>query len=166
MTFRQAIVSVAAVALITCGGDGVTPPSEATSVLTSGTIAFGHTPEPGKEWLVDLYVARPDGSGVRLVTALPGADMWPDLSPDGRQLVFTRKTVSDFGIWIVNVDGTGLRQLPTGGQAAYARWSPDGEWILFDRRSTDGTGLALMRPDGSGLRFVSVPSPYVASIPA
>jgi TolB protein len=163
----HALVLIAASALVACGGDDITPPGENPPGVTMGAIAFAHTPQRATESLFDLYVARADGTNARLVSSLPGAELWPDLSPDGRRLVFTRKLdYLTYTIWIENVDGTGLRELPTQGQAAYARWSGDGKWIVFDRRSADGDGLALIRPDGTGLRWISLPSPHVAGIPA
>ena len=56
------------------------------------------------------------------------------LSPDGRQIVFTRRTVDkvndrwDSAIWLMNADGTRQRLLV---QGSNARWSPDGTKLLY-----------------------------------
>ncbi len=64
----------------------------------------------------------------------------PEWSPDGRQIAMS----SDFGTYVINADGTGLRQLTSDGPTTYqgkpARkydgapaWSPDGTKIAFAR---------------------------------
>ena len=50
----------------------------------------------------------------------------PDWSPDGSMIVFTRSS-SDGGtenIYIVNADGTGLRQVTDGGTDDNPDWGP------------------------------------------
>jgi dipeptidyl aminopeptidase/acylaminoacyl peptidase len=58
----------------------------------------------------------------------------PQLSPDGAQIVYTRRYVNrledrfDSALWIMNADGSKARFLIKG---SGARWSPDGTRILF-----------------------------------
>jgi dipeptidyl aminopeptidase/acylaminoacyl peptidase len=58
----------------------------------------------------------------------------PQLSPDGKQVIFTRRWVDkmndkwESSLWIMNVDGTRPRSLVTGSNA---RWSPDGTRIAY-----------------------------------
>ena len=60
----------------------------------------------------------------------------PQISPDGQHVTFTLATTDWRGnrrvprLWLINVDGTGLRQLAADG-AYNARWSPDGESIAY-----------------------------------
>ena len=55
----------------------------------------------------DIFVARPDGSEQRRLTQY-GYDLtWPEWSPDSKMLTFFSSVV-----WVVHVDGAGLRQLP------------------------------------------------------
>src|SRR5256885_11332599 len=62
----------------------------------------------------------------------------PQLSPDGRQLVYVRSD-ADWAanqhighIWRINVDGTGEVQLTRGTNGEGSpRFSPDGKWVAF-----------------------------------
>ncbi|HYW51076.1 MAG TPA: S9 family peptidase, partial [Gemmatimonadaceae bacterium] len=58
----------------------------------------------------------------------------PQLSPDGRQVAFTRRSVDkvndkwDTAIWVMNADGSRQRSVVTG---TAPRWSPDGSKLLY-----------------------------------
>lgn len=47
------------------------------------------------------------------------------ISPDGSRLVFEWQ----LGVWIINIDGTGLRNLLPANRYSFPAWSPDGRWI-------------------------------------
>ncbi|MFH2008561.1 MAG: S9 family peptidase [bacterium] len=62
----------------------------------------------------------------------------PQISPDGRRVAFVqtaydlKKGERDTNLWVVGVDGKGLRQLTRSKKADYSpRWSPDGRQLLF-----------------------------------
>jgi dipeptidyl aminopeptidase/acylaminoacyl peptidase len=91
-------------------------------------------------------------------------DLWamkrlgsPALSPDGRQVIFTvqewsiEKNKSTTNLWLVNVDGGGLRRLtsaPVGDNSP--AWSPDGKHVAFcsKRGEDESVSLYLMALDG------------------
>jgi len=107
----------------------------------------------------DVYLVRPDGSGLRNLTATNEADEGQPLwAPDGRAIAFARVSEAhpqDSGIWLVRPDGTGLRQLTSGDDSA-PRWSPDGQTIAFDRyRGNLQYAIFTVRVDGRGLRGVT-----------
>jgi dipeptidyl aminopeptidase/acylaminoacyl peptidase len=93
----------------------------------------GQPPLPGK--LVfqtsnggDIYLINADGSGLRRLTH----GFEPALSPDGRQVAFTRWD-EPRGLWLINVDGTSGRHLVTANRARSPAWTPDGQAIVFER---------------------------------
>src|SRR5262245_38033037 len=97
----------------------------------------------------DVFVVDADGANRRLVLASPELDQPADWSPNGRTILFTRYDANGRGsaIWVVNVDGTGLRKLARGLAGSF---SPDGKRIVY---TTDFPGrLMLMHADGSGKR--------------
>jgi WD40-like Beta Propeller Repeat len=91
-----------------------------------------------------------DGSNLRqLVVRLPGEEGHGGLtwSPDGSRLTFWHLASGRPQIFIVDADGTGLRQITTEGSNQWPAWSPDGSRIGFVR---DGV-LSTMMPDGSDI---------------
>jgi Tol biopolymer transport system component len=101
-------------------------------------------------------VRSSDGRGLVRLTANPYGDhdVPGDYAPDGSRIVFLRSNPDRqaSALFVVNTDGTGLRQLTPWGLAEDAgSWSPDGRWILFTK---PGGKLYVVRPDGSGLRRI------------
>lgn len=86
-----------------------------------------------------------------------------DWSPDGQRLAFLR----DAAIYVINVDGTGLRRLrELGGNVLEwnrPRWSPDGGRIAFAEPSSwpfrgGGKGrIIVMNADGMGATALTAP---------
>jgi len=81
-----------------------------------------------------------------------GAPAW---SPDGKHIAF----YSEVGgkpadLFLVNADGTGLRQLTdTLAAEGYPAWSPDGTQIAFESHTADGNfDVYVMRADGTDVR--------------
>jgi Tol biopolymer transport system component len=84
----------------------------------------------------ELWLFRSDGAERRKILSLAGM-MMPSWSPDGRRIAFlTREPVQNgaASLWILDADGSGLRQLPMEGLALLdspPNWSPDGKAIAF-----------------------------------
>ena len=121
-----------------------------------------------------IYIINADGYGL---VRLPGGDgmAWPAWSPDGASLLGTDLQ----GLRIVNVDGSGARELPIpttlDGRAVRAtlqpRWSPDGRQIAVavevpDPRTDDWyaplSSIEVMNADGTGRHLLTAPdfTPY------
>jgi Tol biopolymer transport system component len=75
-------------------------------------------------------------------------------NPDGRQIVFSALEPGErpekHNLYVVNLDSSGLTQLPQTDNDLFPVWSPDGEWLAFH----GGCDLVLMRPDGSGRKHL------------
>jgi Tol biopolymer transport system component/serine/threonine protein kinase len=91
---------------------------------------------------------------IRPITALPGTEGWPDLSPDGKSVVFTwrREHHTNASLYIMSVDGRSEPiRLTDGESTAYdwsPAWSPDGRQIAFRR----GTSVYLISALGGPQR--------------
>jgi len=109
----------------------------------------------------DLGVG-PDLSGDRIYVDLRN----PTWSPDGTQIAFVEDIEWGdanyfYKMQIVNSDGSGRRELHTGGGIGnFPRptWSPDGEWILFDDYCDPpdypAIDICQIHPDATGLSLL------------
>lgn len=132
--------------LVSTGTGRASGPSVVPAGPLRGSIVFASThlsspacppspsPSRGYVWSLgeaELFVASPGGEYVRL-TDSPGFDGEAAVSPDGRRIAFTSARDGDLEIYVMNVDGTGLRRLTNepgyDGQPAF---SPDGSLIAF-----------------------------------
>src|SRR5262245_9431951 len=139
------------------------------AVFTS--VAYG-----GRE----IYSRDCDGTDVRRLTNRPGPDGGPWFSPDGKQIVFRGRPISDAkeladyqgllkeGLWrpttleifVMNRDGSNLRQVTKLGGANLARaWHPDGKRIIFASNVKDPKGrdfdIFMINLDGTGLEQIT-----------
>ena len=119
-----------------------------------------------------IWIADADGSNAHPITTGPAPkDQVADWSPDGTKIVFTIGYVGSGGIWTINADGSGARQLTgcgdsdpapcAGGDDWGSSWSPDGRKIVFLRDLTS-LGIAdrqvtVMNADGTGAHSISAP---------
>ena len=103
-------------------------PDESPTVANDGTIAYVNSRWRNTLELHDLRT----GSFRTLLTHSPY--LWaPDVSPDGREIAFSRNDVDGaWHIWIADaVDGT-IRQLTSGQDGeVYPRYDSDGQSVLF-----------------------------------
>ena len=85
-------------------------------------------------------------------------------SPDGSQIAFASKRLAISRIYVINADGSGLKQLttdPLGGPVDRAgrslasdqnpAWSPDGQQIAFASNRDGNLEIYVMKADGSSL---------------
>lgn len=63
---------------------------------------------------------------------------YPSVSPDGKKVAF--KSDMHKGLWVINIDGTGLTQL-TDVDCMYTAWSPDGRYIAFTSANSASRGI-------------------------
>ncbi|MFI5210188.1 MAG: Ig-like domain-containing protein [Gemmatimonadales bacterium] len=110
-------------------------------------ILYTTTSHPGT-----LAVVRPDGTGYRQLAGMSGADLlYPEWSPDGRQVAFVRQTTSCEQLWVMDADGSHQQRLNVAASACRLQWSPDGRDILFTGTPSP-SGMWLVHPDGTGFR--------------
>ncbi|MFO7696644.1 MAG: hypothetical protein R6X16_05755, partial [Anaerolineae bacterium] len=92
------------------------------------------------------------------LTNLNGKSWDPAWSPDGGRIVFvSNDTGNTDDIWIVNADGSGLKNLTPGISAWDKRpsWSPDGTRIVFWSNRDGPMQLYIMGADGRNIRNIS-----------
>jgi TolB protein len=110
-------------------------------------IAFQSRPDQGSSEQVATFMVRPDGTGIRQLTAGAASEGFPAWSPDGSTIAFS----AGERLWVMNDDGSDPQQitrcrLPCVADFAPA-WSPDGEQIAFLRQEAGGGAVRLYRLD-------------------
>jgi TolB protein len=88
-----------------------------------------------------IWIVEADGSRERRLTPASERSEAPDWSPDGDRIVFHRWDADAVNIYVMNVDGSDLRQLTDGGANWRPVWSPDGERIAFTEEIDDGSAI-------------------------
>lgn len=127
----------------------------AYSTVQHGLIAF--------DTAAGIYTVNPDGSGLRLIVAQPGARR-PRWSPDGALLSFNDNgdsRSSELGsIYVVNPDGSGQRLLARGENAD---WSVDGRELVYNSSRYPVVTSAINLDTGQ-VRELNVAAPGYPSV--
>ena len=81
------------------------------------SILFASSRDQDQPGYDDIYVMRPDGSGVQRLTHIQGYT--PAWSPDGQYIVFSAP-----GLFVMRADGSGVTPLPVSGvgETAFPDW--------------------------------------------
>jgi Tol biopolymer transport system component/tRNA A-37 threonylcarbamoyl transferase component Bud32 len=122
----------------------------AAAALAVGVLA-------GRYWLA---AKRPlpsvEGRIFAPVTDDAGAELFPTLSPEGAELVYTDKASGNYDLYLRRIGGVESINLTHDSAVddSQPAWSPDGRRIAF-RSERDGGGIFTIRPDGSDTRRVS-----------
>jgi TolB protein len=113
----------------------------------------------------DVFVAQVQGRLLEnrrnLTPRQPGdplisPDVTPAWSPDGTRLAFTSYRSGSPALWVMNADGSQLRQLtetsPQHGDY-FPTWSPDGQWLAFQRLSVEAAVIGRIPVAGGTPEF-------------
>jgi Tol biopolymer transport system component/DNA-binding winged helix-turn-helix (wHTH) protein len=109
-------------------------------------------------WHLARPASAPDPSVTARLTRFISSnrdDHSPEISPDGRQIVFASTRSGNEEIWLCEADGSKPVQLTNyRRQAGSPHWSPDGRWIVFDAAVDEGraSDIYLISPTGGATR--------------
>jgi len=92
---------------------------------------------------MELYTCNVDGSDLKQLTNLGGANWAPFFHPSGKKILFssnhTSKKGYPFNLFIINLDGTGLEQVTYDGVFdAFPVFSSDGKKLVFSSNRNNG----------------------------
>jgi Tol biopolymer transport system component len=104
----------------------------------------------------DLHVASVGDVGLtddRVLLDGPANDWSPAWSPRSGVIAFVSNRAGNDDIWLVNADGSGLRQLTTDAAGDWVpAWASDGSRIAFVSDRSGDTEVWSMAPDGTDAR--------------
>jgi Tol biopolymer transport system component/DNA-binding winged helix-turn-helix (wHTH) protein len=108
-------------------------------------------------WSVSLSPPRGKVLSQKKIIDSHTSDEAPQLSPDGKQIVFRSRSSGAGNTWRSNADGSNAIQLTSfGGELSGSpRWSPDGKWIAFDRRPNDHAEIGVIDAEGGNMRAIT-----------
>lgn len=93
------------------------------------------------------------GDSRPLVDSKDGYGWESTWSPDGQQIAFVSSRDGDDEIFIINVDGSDLRQLTDDSEKdGSPAWSPDGQQLAFTSDRDGDLEIYVMNADGSDVR--------------
>ncbi len=108
-------------------------------------LVYGSSTGRGQSiWTIDA-----DGANARQITAPEYADAMPNLTSDGRLMIFESNRNGGTDIWRANLDGSDATQLTTCGQNFQPNVSPDGKWVVY-KSNCDGVGSLWRIPVAGG----------------
>jgi Tol biopolymer transport system component len=79
----------------------------------------------------DLWVVRPDGSGLKPLTDDSGNDRQPTWSPAGGRVAFVSDRGGSPDLYLLEIGGRPRRLLAAEGRESQPDWSPDGRRLVF-----------------------------------
>ena len=104
-----------------------------------------------------LFRIQTSGSGLEQITSgTSNPATQPAFSPDGTHVVFARLGT---GIFVMNLDGSGLRRLTSGARDSYPVWSPNGKRIAFLRVYRTAWRLYTMNASGKSQQRLPLAPP-------
>src|SRR5262245_42095759 len=131
-------------------------PAVAGGSLADGAVraAWGaRVPLERERWIHGVRLLGDAGVLVELAGARGGVD--PDLSPDGRSVVFARPPERPGGESLILLADTAGGEPRALGRGASPRFSRDGRWIAFTRLRGGNSDVWLMHADGSARRAIT-----------
>jgi Tol biopolymer transport system component len=79
----------------------------------------------------DIWIMNRDGSNRKQLTFDVGNNHNPEVSPDGRSIVFTSQRTGPRNVWRMNIDGNNAERLTNGINDFLPSISPDGQWVIY-----------------------------------
>jgi Tol biopolymer transport system component len=116
-----------------------------------GWIAISNQPNARSK--SDIYVVRPDGTGLKRLTENAAIDGAPRWSPDDGLIAFFSDRDGNWEIYVMESGGSDPRNLTKNGAKDYSpSWSPDGERIAFVSDRDGNDEIYVMNKDGGDAR--------------
>jgi len=99
----------------------------------------------------NIYSINIDGTGLQRLTDHNGADIYPEVSPDGKKIAYTSDIGGVWQIMVMDWDGQNKRQITNNSfRSAYPSWSHDMKYIYFEAYLDGDWELYRIGSNGAG----------------
>lgn len=143
----------------------------AAAAIAAGAGAVSREQHADPNDYGDLFLIRPDGSGLQHLTKTRDEDTYPAWSGNGRRIAFQRapRNASNANdIWTIRADGRGPRRLVVDqGWDNLVTFSRDGKRFLYVNHTASSTGLYVATAAGGGkTKLVEQAVPFFLTFPS
>ncbi|WP_394748928.1 DUF5050 domain-containing protein [Spongiimicrobium salis] len=116
----------------------------------------------------EICIANTDGTNLIQLTQNNAEDWHPEVSPDGKEIVFMSNRDGNHEIYIMNIDGSDQKRLTFNDvRDSTPSWSPDGSQIIFTSHdihenahvykiNKDGSSLKKLIPNAGGQAWLKI----------
>jgi tol-pal system beta propeller repeat protein TolB len=122
----------------------------------------------GGEGNYEICVMQANGNNPTRLASFPfeAAICFVSWSPNGQKIAFTSHLSGNYEVYVMNTDGSDLKQLTFIGATTYgSAWSPDGKHIAFTSTQSGTEEVYVMSADGSNTKRLSWTSYFEKSQP-
>lgn len=133
------------------------------TVSRNGTrLAYAYGTSNANFWTVDI-AGKTSGMDRGLSSSF--RDVFPQISPDGKPVLFFSDRNGSTQIWMANRDGSQPVALTSlkGPNTGSPRWSPDGQQIVFDSNTDGAYHIYLVSPEGGQPRKLHSGNAFLAN---
>jgi sugar lactone lactonase YvrE len=95
-----------------------------------------------------LWITSADGRDAKPLTSSGFVDLFPQMTSDGRHIVFESNRGGGTDVWRIDADGGRARALTTGGRSGQPSVTPDGRWVFFTSSADGAPTIAKVSIDG------------------
>ncbi len=112
----------------------------------------------------DIWTMNADGTNQKQVSSGEGAKYWPQMTPDGRFIVFLLNRGGNTNIWRMDADGGNLKQLTNGTSEFRPNISPDGRWIVYVKIENNLQAVWKVSIDGGAPMQLTTTTAYASAV--
>jgi len=104
----------------------------------------------------EICLADIDGKNIIKLTDNEAEDWHPEISPEGKKIVFMSDRDGNYEIYVMDVDGSHQKRLTNHKAGDWEpSWSPDGSQIIFTSDRDGDFDIYIMNNDGSAVKNIT-----------